>query len=147
MIRRLKRQLLLGVALGAVLAGGTAAVVTAAQPSAKAHHRKGHTSPLLTAARYLGLPTAQLRSDLRSGKSLGEIADATAGKSVAGLIEVLEAAGRQKLAAASSRLPSRVAAEVARVGGPVAGHARRLEVDRAHPRLVITGARRARHRF
>jgi hypothetical protein len=125
MIRRLKRKLLLGVALVAVLAGVTAAVVMAAQPGAKTHHHgKGHSGPLVTAAGYLGLSTAQLRSDLQSGKSLGEIANATAGKSEAGLIEALEAADRQKLASASTALSRRVAAEVSRVGGPPAGPAR-----------------------
>jgi hypothetical protein len=126
MIRRLKRKLLLGVALVAVVAGVTAAVVMAAQPGAKGHHHgKGHSGgPLVTAAGYLGLTTAQLRSDLQSGRSLGEIANATAGKSEAGLIEALEAADRQKLASASKSLSRRVAAEVSRVGGPPAGPAR-----------------------
>jgi hypothetical protein len=127
MIRRLKRKLLLGVAVVTVLACATAAVVMAAQPSAKAHtkghHGTRHGGPLMSAAGYLGLTTAQLRSDLQSGKSLGEIANATAGKSEAGLIQALEAADRQKLAAISARLPRRVAAEVARVGGPPARRA------------------------
>jgi hypothetical protein len=127
MIRRLKRKLLLGVAVVTVLACATAAVVMAAQPSAKVHtkghHGTRHGGPLMSAAGYLGLTTAQLRSDLQSGKSLGEIANATAGKSEAGLIAALEGADRQKLAAVSAQLPRRIAAQVARVGGPPAGPA------------------------
>jgi hypothetical protein len=140
MIRRLKRKLLFGVALVAVLAGLTAAIVMAAQPSASTHHHKGHRGPLVTAAGYLGLSTSQLRSDLQSGKSLGEIASATVGKSQAGLIEALEAAGRKKLAAASSRLPNRIAAEVARVGGPVAGHWRDVRWLRLRARTLSVAA-------
>jgi hypothetical protein len=131
MIRRLKRTLLLSVAVVAVLAGVTAAVVMAAQPSAKVHskghrgtrHGTRHGGPLMSAAGYLGLTAAQLRSDLQSGKSLGQIANATAGRSEAGLIQALETADRHKLAAVSAQLPRRIAAEVARVGGPPAGPA------------------------
>jgi hypothetical protein len=144
MIRRLKRKLLLGVAVVAVLAGATAAVVMAAQPSAKAHnnghHGRGHSGPLVTAAGYLGLTAAQLRGDLQSGKSLGEIANATAGKSEAGLIEALEAADRQKLASASAQLPRRIASEVARVGGPPAGPARGARRRGLRARTLPTAA-------
>jgi hypothetical protein len=112
--RRLKRKLALGVAIVAVLAGTTAAVVMAAQPSA--HHAR--SGVLATAAGYLRLSPAQLRKELQSGKSLAEIADATSGKSEAGLIAVLEAADKGKLAAAAANLSSHVTAEVQRVGIP-----------------------------
>jgi hypothetical protein len=113
MFRRHKKRLLTGVAVVAVLAGVTAAVVMAAQPGADRHG--GGT--LATAAGYLGLSQAQLRSELQSGKSLAEIANATGGRSSAGLIAALETAGKQKLATAAARLPMRVTAEVDRVGG------------------------------
>jgi len=125
-MRRLRRRLLLGIAVAAALAGATAAVVMAAQPSSAAHHhagahRRGHGT-LATAAAYLGLSTAQLlRSDLQSGKSLAQLAAGVPGKSTAGLIEALEAADRQKLAAAAAALPERVAAQVNRAGGPHPG--------------------------
>jgi hypothetical protein len=44
---------------------------------------------LSTAARYLGVSTARLREQLRSGNTLAHIASATSGKSEAGLIEAL----------------------------------------------------------
>lgn len=43
------------------------------------------------AADYLGLPKDQLRHQLASGKTLGQIADATPGKSRAGLIDAVVA--------------------------------------------------------
>ncbi|HTU77772.1 MAG TPA: hypothetical protein VMF09_03335 [Solirubrobacteraceae bacterium] len=128
MARRLKRKLLIGATLVAVLACASAAVVMAAQPSGtrrgtQAHHRARGT--LATAAGYLGLSTAQLRGELEAGKSLAQIAGASSGKSEAGLIEALEAADRQKLATAAAELPRRVAREVDRPGGPRGVRARR----------------------
>jgi len=114
MNRRLKQKLFAGVAVAAVLAGGTVAAVTAAQPAA--HRHSG--GRLVTAAGYLGLSPTQLQSELQSGKSLAEIANATSGKSEAGLIGALEAAQKAKLAAAAASLRMRVTAEVDRVGGP-----------------------------
>ena len=67
---------MVGVAVLAVLAGATTAIVMAAQPS---HH--GHRSTLATAAGYLGVSQQQLRSELSSGKSLAQIANSTSGKS------------------------------------------------------------------
>jgi hypothetical protein len=52
-----------------------------------------------TTAHYLGISPAQLRSELQSGKSLAQIADATGGKSAAGLIETIVAARRARLKA------------------------------------------------
>ncbi len=119
MRRRLKNRLMIGVAVVAVLAGLTTAVVMAAQPAS--HHRKG--GALATAAAYLGVSPAQLTDELRSGKSLAEIADATGRKSEAGLVEALESAAKEKLAVATASLPSRVKAEVDRVGLPAGGRA------------------------
>lgn len=70
------------------------------------------------AAQYLGLSVAQLRSDVRAGKTLAQVADATPGKSSAGLIAALESARRARLAAAASagRLPpAREAKRLARL--------------------------------
>jgi alpha-D-ribose 1-methylphosphonate 5-triphosphate synthase subunit PhnG len=49
---------------------------------------------------YLGLPADQVKQQLRSGKSLGEIADGTAGKSRTGLLGDLDAKAGQKIQAA-----------------------------------------------
>jgi hypothetical protein len=98
----------LGVAVAAVLAGAITAVVMAAQPSS---HPRG---TLATAASYLGVSSAQLHRELRSGESLAQIADATPGKSASGLIHVLESTRETKLADAAANVPKRVAAEVNR---------------------------------
>jgi len=112
MNRILRKRLVLGVAAAAALAGVTTAVVMAAQPS---HHR--HASAIATAADYLGLSQARLRGELRSGKSLAQIANATDGKSAAGLIVALETTEKQKLAAATASLPGRITAAVDRPRG------------------------------
>ncbi len=81
------------------------------------------------ARNYLGLSGAQLRQQRTAGKTLGQIADATPGKSEAGLIEALITARKQRVAAATAaglipvgqvgaieaRIPQRVKALVDRV--------------------------------
>jgi hypothetical protein len=135
MTRTLRRKLMIGIALVAVLAGVTAAVVMAAQPAA---HRRGGGA-LATAAGYLGVSQTQLRGELRSGKSLAQIADATSGKSETGLIEALEAAGRERLSAAAAKLPSVIAAEVDRAGGPANARAG-ARLRRGHSRALAAAA-------
>lgn len=85
-------------------------------------------SDLPAVARYLGLSTAQLRADLRAGRSLAQIAAATPGKSEAGLIEARVSAREASLKAAlasgtishatestlASNLRRRITAEVQR---------------------------------
>jgi len=53
----------------------------------------------VAAAAYLGMSRHELRAQLRAGKTLAEIAAATPGKSVAGLIDALVAARRHRIAA------------------------------------------------
>jgi type II secretory pathway component PulK len=99
MRRRLERRLWIGVALVAVLAGATAAAVMAAQPAAKhvrhhsSHRHRGDRSHMRAAvhpaALYLGVTVTQLREDVRSGKTLAQVANSTSGKSEAGLIEAI----------------------------------------------------------
>jgi hypothetical protein len=50
------------------------------------------------AASYLGAAPAQLQAELESGKTLAQVAEATAGRSKAGLIAALVAARTQELA-------------------------------------------------
>lgn len=50
-----------------------------------------------TSAGYLGLPAGQLKQQLAAGKSLGHIADATAGKSRQGLVDALTADATAKV--------------------------------------------------
>ena len=85
---RLERKLLIGVAVlliaggatgGALAARGHAAVKTAPVP-----HLAGKN--LLTASSiYLGIPLAQLKSELKPGHTLADIASHTPGRTVAGL--------------------------------------------------------------
>lgn len=90
---------------------------------------------LRAASSYLGVSAVQLREELRSGRSLAQVADATSGKSAAGLTEALVSTRKAKLEAAAaagtitksresaliSSLPHRVAAAVNRTPKP-AGH-------------------------
>ena len=119
MRRRLERRFWIGVAQIAVVAGATAAAVMAAQPAAtharrhSSHSRHSDRTDLLAvAASYLGATPEVLRSELQSGKSLAEIADATSGRSAQGLIQTLEAAAKKKLHAAATRLSARIVAKV-----------------------------------
>ena len=60
----------------------------------------GRGDELATAATYLGLSQSALQSDLQSGKTLAQIANATSGKSSSGLIAALVTAQKTKLEAA-----------------------------------------------
>jgi hypothetical protein len=62
--------------------------------------RRGGPGGLQAAATYLGISTAQLFSDLQSGKSLADVAKATDGKSVQGLIDAMVAAEKKQLESA-----------------------------------------------
>jgi hypothetical protein len=73
--------------------------------------------PLAT-AHYLGIAPAQLRRDLRSGKTLAQVADATPGKSKAGLLDALVATRRRRLlhgVTAGKLAPARAARRVRRL--------------------------------
>ena len=98
--------------LKAVLDGLVAkGVITQAQEDAiidalKAEH-KDHPKikefvgdVLKSSVDYLGLPTDQVKKDLHAGKSLGEIANATPGKSRDGLLKFLDDAANKRIAAA-----------------------------------------------
>jgi cellobiose-specific phosphotransferase system component IIA len=78
---------------------------SAGQTRLKALFATAH-SPGTVAAGYLGVPSSQLQSGLRSGKTLAQLADASAGKSEAGLVDALLAAKQQRFdkAVAAGRL-------------------------------------------
>jgi hypothetical protein len=57
-----------------------------------------HGDDLAAAATYLGLTQAALQTQLQSGKTLAQVANATSGKSEAGLIDALVAAEKAELA-------------------------------------------------
>jgi hypothetical protein len=58
----------------------------------------GMHDDLSVAATYLGLTESELQTRLRSGKTMAEVANATAGKSVAGLVDALVADAKQHIA-------------------------------------------------
>jgi hypothetical protein len=62
----------------------------------------GGGGDLAAAATYLGLSQSDLQTDLQSGKTLAQVANATSDTSAAGLIDALVAAEQTKLAAAVS---------------------------------------------
>lgn len=62
------------------------------------HHGPG--AALAAAATYLGLSQSDLLTQLRAGKTLGGIADATSGKSKAGLVDAIVAHEQSELAQA-----------------------------------------------
>src|SRR3954454_15316094 len=64
------------------------------------HGGHGHGDGLAAAATYLGISQSALLTQLQSGKTLAQIADATSGKSTAGLVAALVAAEKTELAAA-----------------------------------------------
>lgn len=123
-----KQKAATGAAFAVLLIGGAFAAVSATGQSSRhagrsaragAHHPGAlRGGPVGAAARYLGVPVTRLSSELSSGKTLAQIADATPGKSAGGLLEALVAARKAKLADASSNVTRRVTAEINRPGGP-----------------------------
>jgi hypothetical protein len=117
MSQKRKRNMLLAIAAAAVAAGVIVASVYASGGPrhgrstharlAHAHadrgsRRSAHSRTVgkrAIAAGYLGLTRAQLRAKLRSGQTLAQIANATSGKSAAGLIAALVSATQQAHAA------------------------------------------------
>ncbi len=115
-----KRRIALVVALLALLVGGTA-VALGATDGGTGHHRHGAHAlrgggVLGAASAYLGISKAQLEQQLRSGKSLAQIAAATPGHNEAGLIAALVAARKARALAQSGQLPAQVKALVNRPG-------------------------------
>ena len=71
--------------------------VNATGPPTGPHGHRGPHGGLDAGAGYLGLSETALQTQLQSGKTLGEIADATSGKSKAGLIAALVADENSRL--------------------------------------------------
>jgi hypothetical protein len=113
MSRLAKKRLALLTALLAVLAGGTTVALgsSGGSKTRTANARSGkHVSLLSVAAGYLGIPEVQLRSELHSGKSLAQLAEASSGHTSSGLIAAL-------VGARSAHLSERVITLVSRPGG------------------------------
>ncbi len=105
--------------MAALLTGGAIAAVAATGQGHGHHHAHAHrvalaqghsAGPLIAAAAaYLGISPEQLGQQLRGGRTLAQIAAATPGKSEAGLLAAVEAAGRARLQKDSAQLPQRAA--------------------------------------
>ncbi len=61
------------------------------------HHFGHQDGALAVASSYLGVSKDTIKADLKSGQTLGQIADATAGRSSAGLVAAFGAALQAKL--------------------------------------------------
>ena len=138
-----KQRVMVGVALMAVIAGAIVAIVTATG-SSHTHGRSARASAgtgasasdLAVAASYVGLTRARLRSDLRAGKTLAEVASATSGKSAAGLIEALVKAKTARLdtALARGKLSKAQSARLANIRKRAT-----VEVNRPHSAAGVGG--------
>jgi hypothetical protein len=137
----LKRKLMIGVAVLALLVGTVLAIVTASGSSEGPSTQPPVTGPMIDDARpsgdlaiaadYIGITRAQLRSDLLAGSTLAEIANGTAGRSASGLKDVLFASraaylrralavgklSKAKQASRLAKLPERLEAEIHRHHG------------------------------
>jgi len=131
MREHLRRNLLLGLALVAVLAGVIIAVSGQGTKHTPANARRleparSGTSEVALAASYLGISPATLRRRLRQGETMAEIAGSTPGRSTGGLIAALararEAQAREAALAAHRPLS---AAELARVRAQIVAEANR----------------------
>jgi hypothetical protein len=124
--RSVRQKVIVAAAVAALLAGAALAAVSATgqgnphrvSSAQRAARHRAHTGALAPAAAYLDVSVQQLSAQLRSGKTLAQIANSTSGKSEAGLVAALLAAKQAKLAQAAATLPRRVSAEVNRAGGP-----------------------------
>jgi hypothetical protein len=98
-----KTRIALTAAAVAALAGGGTAIAAKGHTHTPTHSIVGtfHPGPpgLDAAATYLGTTVDALRTQLQGGKTLAQIADATSGKSAAGLIAALVADAQAKLGA------------------------------------------------
>ena len=130
----------LGVVLVVVAALGTAGGALACDRSGSAekeamrtlasHHHRGAVFGVVSS--YLGLTNAQITAQLKAGKSLAEIANATPGKSASGLIDAI-------VAAVKTRLDAKVAAHKltpaleARILNAVRARVTRVVYAHVHP--------------
>src|ERR1700687_6489367 len=88
------------VAKGVITQAQEEAIIAAVQAEHKDHPKiKEFVGDVFKASvDYLGLPADQVKKDLRAGKSLGEIANATPGTSRDGLLKILDGAAHTRIA-------------------------------------------------
>jgi negative regulator of sigma E activity len=111
-----------------------AAASLQARITAKVNHPGGGSRAMRVARSYLGLSATQLHGKLRSGKTLAQLADATSGKSEAGLIGALVSAGKTQLAKevqAGSITPAQEQAKLPKLAARVTVRVHRTEHKRS----------------
>ncbi len=84
----------LGTAGGALACDGSGSAKMEANRTLASSHKGG---PLMVVSSYLGLTRAQILSQLKAGKTLAQIANATPGRSATGLVDAIVAAVKTKL--------------------------------------------------
>jgi hypothetical protein len=91
-----------GHAAAPTLASGSFVTASSASTQKLGRHGPGgrHRDELAAAATYLGISEDALRTQLEAGKTLAQVAGATSGKSVSGLVDALVAAEQKEIAAA-----------------------------------------------
>lgn len=139
-----KRIVMIAIAVAAVAAGATVAVL---QVGGHGHARRAHArhtaalnrpDMLELAAAYLGVSRARLHSELQSGRTLAQLADATSGRSATGLIDALLSTRQRRL-----RVGARTGANVA---SPASQRARLARLRMRVSAQVYGSSPRARRR-
>jgi hypothetical protein len=119
-------KIVVGAIVGVVLACAAVAAVAATSPSSEQHQANARRAAtrrtrsrglIAVAASYLRVSKAQLRKDLHSGKTLAQVAQATGGKSEAGLIAAVVASRKARSSASTERLEQHIRARINRVRG------------------------------
>jgi hypothetical protein len=128
---------LIAAVVAIAASGGGGHTATNASSSSGATAASKPVGEVALAATYLGLSRSRLRSELRAGRTLAQIADSTSGKSAAGLIDALVSAKTARLtaAAASSQLtPAQRTARLTRLRAKVIAAVNRTRTAGAGPR-------------
>ncbi|GAC1700509.1 MAG: hypothetical protein NVS9B6_14210 [Candidatus Limnocylindrales bacterium] len=128
------------VTAGTITSAQRDAILAAAKEAAGAKTRPEHSAAkgvlgdlLKTAAAYIGLGPTELATQLRAGKSLGEIAAGTSGKSREGLAKALTEAATTKIDDAATA-KTITADQAAKLKAGLAAHITRLVDHKAGPR-------------
>ena len=130
---------MLAIALAAVAAGAIIAITGGGHGSASSVRARANgasaaaASEIVLAASYLGVTPTQLRKQMQSGRTLAQVANATGGKSAAGLLSALVSAkaGRLRTTAAAKKLtPKQEQTRLASLRTRIHAQINRLRADR-----------------
>jgi hypothetical protein len=129
--RRGGRRRLAAITTAALALAGAAVAIAAGGGDGKPRHSQRQAASqrltlrdLRAAASYLGVPPAELAGELRSGKSLDEVAAVTPGKSAEGLVATLTSEKRRRLGKLSATVAKRASSEASGHVKSIAGQRR-----------------------